>query len=63
MAGQRHCVDEVGLDGCLWPTRGVLPAIQTAQGARPGPAAALGRSAVVDRRNLLGTHTLAEVTD
>ena len=58
---------EVGPDGSLRPTRGVLPAVQAARahGIRRiiVPAAALGEAALVDGLDVLGAHTLAEIAD
>ncbi|MGW4528853.1 ATP-binding protein [Amycolatopsis sp. NPDC004378] len=58
---------EVGLDGSLRPTRGTLPAVQAARahGLRRVivPAAALGEAALVDRLDVLGAHTLADIAD
>lgn len=58
---------DVGLDGSLRPTRGTLPAVQAARahGLRRVivPAAALGEAALVDRLDVLGAHTLADIAD
>ncbi|WP_370973621.1 ATP-binding protein [Amycolatopsis sp. cg9] len=58
---------EVGLDGSLRPTLGVLPAAQAAyaHGIRRVivPAASLGQAALVDGLDVLGAHTLAEIAD
>ncbi|MFI6031581.1 ATP-binding protein [Amycolatopsis magusensis] len=58
---------EVGLDGSLRPTRGTLPAVRAARahGFRRVivPAAALGEASLVDRLDVLGAHTLADIAD
>lgn len=56
---------EVGLDGSLRPTRGTLLAVQAARahGLRRVivPAAALDEASLVDRLDVLGAHTLADI--
>ncbi|WP_165968576.1 ATP-binding protein [Saccharopolyspora elongata] len=60
-------IGEVGLDGSLRPTRGLLPAIEAARdhGIRQviAPASALAEAALVDGVDVLGAHSLAEVAD
>lgn len=58
---------EVGLDGSLRPTRGVLPAVQAvrAHGLHRVivPADSLGQAVLVDGVDVLGARTLTEIAD
>ncbi|XVV02680.1 ATP-binding protein [Actinosynnema sp. CA-248983] len=58
---------ELGPDGSLRPTPGILPAVQAARahGIRRAivPAAAVAQAAVVDDINVFGANSLAEVAD